>query len=139
VAILPTHTLSGTGGTVDFSRKHGPEELQYPSEVVGTEIRRCMAEDEETPGAVYLLTEPYQLAGQTMTTSHRIITEDQHEKLLDWNRSKEILALVLTLPSGTLNASVVITSYKPKPRNVKFRWATQIVVDELTLLFVEDE
>lgn len=137
--ILPTYTITGTGGTVDLSRKHGPEELQLPTETTGTEIRRCMAEDDDTPGAVYLLVDPYGLPGQTLTTSHRVLTDEQHALLAAWCRSKEVVTVVLDRPGeDTLNTPAVITRYVPRPRNRRFGWSKQVTA-ELEITFVEED
>lgn len=133
-AILPTFKLTGTGGTVDFSRKHGPEELRRPSQTVPYEVRRCLS-DGNNPGRVYLLHDVYGLPGQTMETSHRIITSAQDTLLSAWNQSKE--TLVYQDSKGT--CPVVITRYEARPRNVRWRWETQFVVDALELFFVEDD
>ncbi len=130
--ILPTYRLSGPGGTVDLSRVNGPEELQFPTEIIPTEIRRCISEDDD-PGAVYLLHAPYQLAGQTKTTAHRLVTSSQHALLTAWHRDKDVLAY----QGPSWSASAVIIGYEAAPWNVRHRWASQIRVDELTIMFVE--
>lgn len=132
--ILPTFTLTGPGGTVNFSRKQGPEELAFPTEAVPTEVRRCLASDDD-PGRVYLLTGPWQKAGQTLATSHRIIDAASHALLKAWNRSRA----QLTYTDETGSFPVAVLNYDARPRNVRFRWASQVVVNELKLLFVEED
>lgn len=131
--ILPIYRLSGPGGTVDLSRVNAPEELQFPTETIPTEVRRCISEDDE-PGAVYVVHAPYQLAGQTKTTAHRLVTPVQHALLTAWNRDKN----VLTYQGQTWSASAVVMGYVAAPWNVRHRWEERIRVDELTIMFVED-
>lgn len=135
MAILPKYKLVGPGGTVDLSRAAGPEELARPTENTGTEVRRCLSQDGETPGRVYLLVDPYGLPGQTMTTSHRVMPVDFDELLTEWNRSKEVIEV--QLEDG--NFPVVVMKYDAAPRNRRFKWATQATVAELTIMFVEED
>lgn len=133
-AILPKYLIVGSTGTVNLSRAAGPEELARPTANTGTEVRRCLSPDGETPGRVYLLVDPYGLPGQTMTTSHRIMPTAYDELLAEWHRTKEVVEV--QIEEG--NFPAVIMQYDAAPRNRCFKWATQNTVKELTIMFVEE-
>lgn len=132
MAATPTFRLAGTGGTVILEWEHAPERFDRRSDGVPMEIRRKLAADDETPGDVNLIYAPWQKSGQTMSVSIRLITPDMDTLLSAWNRSKEVLTYNST-------EKVVIQVYRARPRNVLHRHTVQIEVEELTLIWLEDD
>lgn len=131
MSVTPTFRLTGTGGTVILECRHGAEQPAFPTQLVPIQVRKKLDSD-DTGGFTNVLKSFYTLAGQTQTTSHRLITSAQHALLSSWHQDMETISY--TWSGGTHD--VVIKTYEPRPKNKPFRHATEVTVDNLTLLFV---
>lgn len=131
MSTTPIFKLTGTGGTVTLECKHAPEQFARPTQLVPKQVRKKLDSDDEA-GFTNVLASFYTLAGQTQTTSHKLITTAQDTLLSAWNQSNEVLSY--QWPGGT--DDVIILTYDARPRNKLYRHATELTIDELVLLFV---